>query len=522
MPKAFSPLILIPIVFGAIFVGCGSMDYDQDQTLPSEVTTSWREEALKARVQPSTVSLGNFPKGLPLPELSAIPNAQKCPEETLCFSSLYFGEEQLSHFLKAYPNLISLNGAEGQRTYAFHKIPSILIEADLLILDEGSTLSLCGTNLKIITSELNGSGIINTSGCNKEIPHGGSISVVASKVEGIKFLSNGMDGSNGKDGVVSWQPAKNGDPRGFRIDVDYQMEPTKICVDGFSCLLEAAKQVSKSGTDEQIREAIRERADDLARLNLEFLQRMGAPRGEIERITVEAASSLKDLGDLMTVYLGGGGCFFSSDPRKQNGETGFAVAMNPRVSGLDLLNGEDAKFRSDGGDGESGGNAGKIEIVAKELKIATPMAKPGPMGKSGKSYVQEPGKGATPLETSREISYRVFARVSCEIDPGGPGNKQYFLRNLDFEVRKSFRIGEAYGLNRTATLGPRLAESMLNTSGVIQGRDGKALTIKAARSGTDGKPEEPSIIKASINELIEQKVRETCPSCTIPKALQTH
>ncbi len=504
-----------------LFSGCGTDDYGEDPIHPEAAAPlkGWRENALASRTKAAELSKGENAESKGA--LQSLPLNPDCPLNALCLRSPYFGEEQLALLATAKPDVFHLDGPSGERRYKIRNVDHLLIETDLFLLQEGATLRFCGENLSIIASEVSGGGKIDTSGGCGPSTHAGNISIISSIAKEIHLVANGVDGRNGKDGVATWSPAANGNPKAVSIDVSLKPEPFRICADALGCMREVIKyfKTGKSGWDGLLE--VMEEADKVARKNLNYLNRIGFPTSDFERYALEAAEKEKDLFDAMTVVYGGGGCFLISDPAVGSRHTGVVKSFRPVAKGFEGLHGEDAKFRADGENGEDGGSSGDVEVYARELKLSHIETRAGKAGRAGKSFVQEPGVGVSPAETSKDVSYKFYGYFSCEFIPDDKGQvKTYYVQWLDYEIKKTFKLGEKYACNAEEKYGEHLGEGFLDDRNQVHGKSGKALAPKETRDGIEGKEKEPSLIQAPVDDLIQGKLEELCPKCSMPKAFQ--
>lgn len=507
-----------------ILCSCGTQDYETEVAEAEKPIVNeargWRDAALASRTEAVQIESG-FHLQKSIVSDFGFSQTSSCPDDAICFRSKYFGEEQLAHFSTRYPDLVRVQANQSDVNYYIHGVRHLLIETDLFFLDEKVRFRFCGERLSIISSEVSGSGAIDASasGCSDRL-NGGSIEVVSGLIDGVKFISNGQTGRNGKDGEITWQSAANGDPNALSISLDLEKQPIQICADSLGCMREVLKYMKPKQEGWEGLGEIYEEAGKVAAENLDYLKRMGVPIAQLESYSSEAASL--DLGlEAAAIAFGGGGCFFKSDPSTNRRHTGFVHEMNPVVKGLEELNGEDAKFKSEGEDGESGGDAGKIELVGFEIKVPRIIAEPGKGGVGGKSFVQEPGIGVTPSIQSKEFSYNFYGHFSCEFLPDDKGKvKTYFLRPLEFEIKKRIRLGEAYRFNRVGKIGNQLGHSIMTNGRNPKGLDGKALSVRIPIDGKEGANIEPALIEVPVVDMFKTKLKETCLGCDTPKALE--
>ncbi len=509
MQKILNIFILIAITIS--IYGCGSQDYGEDappKPTPEGVVTGWRENALAQRNRTPDLTKGS--QSEIVEAFSGIPESSQCPTDTLCLRSPFFGEEQLSMLAISNPKIVRLEGKESQRHYIL-SAKTTVIESDLFLLGEGTVLRFCGKDFTTVSSEISGGGKIDGSACSDEYKNGANINLLAATAKDMEVLTNGRDGKS----LEESSQIKDGNPKAVSIEVEMNKAPIHLCVDGPGCvrhILNTYKSNKKEGWD--IYADMVEEATFIAKKNRDFLGRVGFPVDNFEQWSLDAFKSFdgeKDPQLAISIFFGGGGCHLVSDPSINRRHTGLVKEMNPIVKGLEGLNGKDSDPNENRIKELSGGDSGKIQVYAREIKASRVEARFGKAAKPGES-----GRGAVPKNLSKEVSYKFYGHFSCELTPDDKGNvRVYYQQLLEPEVKKTFRLGEKYACNLEEKYGPVLGDGYLDDDGEVKGKDGKKVV-----AGVDGRAIEPALIQTPINEVVINKMREVCSTCEQPKALQ--
>ncbi len=516
---------------------CGSQDYEpvekpKERTLPAtdgsrdareHSPRNWKENALASKNIEAQLVFGEGSRK-PHP-LEAVADASTCPTDTLCLKAPYFGEEQLAKLSITYPTVVRLKTNENLRIYIVQNIADLVIDSDIFELPENVELRFCGNKISVVSSEVMGQGSINSSPedlCDADHSNAADIHIVSANASSLSLKANGRNGRPGRAGEKTWADAKNGDPNAVKIEAPLRKEPFRICVDLWGCMRDVMKyfKPKKTGWDGWLE--VTEEAMRVAEKNMKYLAAMGAKTDEIQRYSDEANNRfMKDLFDNLTLISGSGGCFFVSEPSRGGGHSGFVQSIDPRVSGLENLNGEDARYKSEGENGTDGGNAGLIKVTALHLDIRKVEAQAGALGTAGKTYIQTPGKGASPSQNTLSTSYEFQGFVLCEVVPDEKGNvREYMHAPISWDIKFNFTLGQAYALNRNRQPGKALGYPYLQKDGSVRGSDGKSLSIDTPKDGSPGQAKSPELTQSPVEDLVLNDLTYACDRCEIPKALK--
>lgn len=134
---------------------------------------------------PVTVSRGFISGSEIQPELKKIPHDEKCPAETLCIRASYLGEPQLARLSIAYPDLIQLKASHNKRTYLLKSsVKNVRLRGDVLDVGENIQLIICGQKVEIHEAEVQGTGLLDTSGRSCNRANAGDIEILSPIIGG--------------------------------------------------------------------------------------------------------------------------------------------------------------------------------------------------------------------------------------------------------------------------------------------------------------------------------------------------